>query len=116
MSRLVLAGLLVALVGGISSARPDSPTPVPVAVTRWGLKELLEEQRSAKPRLPPPPDTAEEKANGRGGAGQNRMRKLLDPELRAMWPRDWLDANMPLTKEMRNELLWISSRVNNCLY
>ena len=32
------------------------------------------------------------------------------------WPKDWLDDNMPLTKLMRNELLWVTSRVNNCLY
>ena len=97
-------------------AQDASPKIAPIAVTRWALKEALEAHKSATPRLPPPPATDEEKARGRGNAGQNGMRRLLDPEIRALWPRDWLDANMPLTKHMRNELLWVTSRVNNCLY
>lgn len=97
-------------------ARDTAQNSAPIAVTRWALKETLEAHKSAKPRLTPPPQTDEEKAQGRSSAGQNGMRKLLDPQIRAQWPRDWLDANMPLTKLMRNELLWITSRVNNCLY
>jgi hypothetical protein len=114
MSRPCIAAL--ALLVGWCAAQESSREPAPIASTRWSLKETLEAHRSAKPRLAPPPATEEEKARGRSNAGQGGMRRLLDPELRAKWPRDWLDDNMPLTKLMRNELLWITSRVNNCLY
>ena len=114
MARLSLAGLGLALVVGWCAAQDAAPPPI--ATTRWALKETLEAHKAAQPRLPPPPATDEEKAKGRSNAGQSGMRRLLDPELRAKWPRDWLDANMPLTKQMRNELLWVTSRVNNCLY
>jgi hypothetical protein len=116
MSRLSIAGLALPLLVGWCAAQDAEPTPAPIAVTRWALKETLEAHKSAKPRLPPPPATEEEKARGRSNAGQGAMRRLIDPEVRPHWPRDWLDANMPLTKEMRNELLWVTSRVNNCLY
>lgn len=116
MTRWNITGLALALFVGGSAARDDAAQPAPIAVTRWALKEALEAHKSARPRLPPPPTTAEEKAKGRSSAGQGGMRRLLDPELRARWPRNWLDSNMPLTKHMRNELLWITSRVNNCLY
>lgn len=113
MARLSLAALALALLVEACLAQDN---PAPIAATRWALKETLEAHKSAKPRLPPPPPTDEDKARGRSNAGQGGMRRLLDPELRARWPRDWLDANMPLTKRMRNELLWVTSRVNNCLY
>lgn len=116
MARLLHTGLALALLAGMCLAQDSSPKPDPIAVTRWALKETLEAHKFAKPRLPPPPATEEDKARGRSNAGQGGMRALLDPELRARWPRDWLDANMPLTKLMRNELLWVTSRVNNCLY
>ncbi len=114
MSRMSLAGVVLPLLAGWCAAQ--EPAPAPIAVTRWAMKEALEAHKSAAPRLPPPPQTDEEKASGRTSAGQGGMRKLLDPEVRAGWPRDWLDDNMPLTKQMRNELLWVTSRVNNCLY
>lgn len=116
MPRLSAAGLALPLIVGWCAAQDAPPTPDPIAATRWALKEVLEAHKSATPRLPPPPATDAEKAGGRGTAGQGGMRRLLDPAIRAQWPRDWLDANMPLTKQMRNELLWITSRVNNCLY
>jgi hypothetical protein len=117
MLRLSIAGLALALLVGWCAAQDASQKPdAPVAATRWSLKETLEAHRSAKPRLPPPPLTDQEKAKGRSNAGQGGMRRLLDPEVRPHWPRDWLDANMPLTRLMRNELLWVTSRVNNCLY
>jgi hypothetical protein len=108
-------GLGLALLAAGSAAQ-QPPAPPPIAATRWALKEALEAHKAATPRLPPPPQTDAEKAAGRSSAGQDAMRRLLDPEVRARWPKDWLDDNMPLTKRMRNELLWITSRVNNCLY
>lgn len=114
--RMSVAGLALPLLVGWCAAQDAAPKPDPIAVTRWSLKETLEKQKSAKPRLTPPPLTDEEKAKGRSNAGQSGMRRLVDPQLRANWPRDWLDDNMPLTKLMRNELLWVTSRVNNCLY
>lgn len=108
-------GTLVLLVGW-SSAEEPSNKPDNIPVMRWDMKKALEAQKAVKPRLPAPEVSEEMKAKGRTGAGQGGMRALLDPEIKANWPRDWLDTNMPLTREMRNELLWITSRVNNCLY
>lgn len=115
MTRYTLTGLAVTLFPCWGLAQ-EPAKPAPIASTRWALKEALEAHKSAVPRLPPPPPTDAEKAAGRSSAGQDAMRRLLDPEVRARWPKDWLDDNMPLTKQMRNELLWVTSRVNNCLY
>jgi hypothetical protein len=114
MLRLLLAFALFPLFVGLCLSQETKPAPI--AATRWALKETLEAHKNAKPRLDPPPTSDEDKAKGRSNAGQGGMRKLLDAEIRANWPRDWLDENMPLTKAMRNELLWVTSRVNNCLY
>jgi hypothetical protein len=101
MIRLLLVACSLPLFVGLCVSQDPPTKPAPIAATRWTMKEALE---------------ADEKAKGRSSAGQGGMRKLLDPEIRANWPRDWLDENMPLTKAMRNELLWVTSRVNNCLY
>jgi hypothetical protein len=115
MTRTLAAGLALPLFA-VAAFAQEPAKPAPIASTRWALKEVLEAHKSAVPRLPPPPQTDAEKAAGRSSAGQDAMRRLLDPEVRAKWPKDWLDDNMPLTKQMRNELLWVTSRVNNCLY
>jgi hypothetical protein len=106
--------LFLPVLGGTAGEPADEPARI--AIGRWDLKKVLEEYRSAKPRLPIPPLTDEEKKRDRPPVSQNRMRRLLDPEIKGSWPRDWLDTNMPLTRLMRNQLLWVTSRVNNCLY
>jgi len=45
------------------------------------------------------------------------MRVLyLDPDLLALWPRDYNDKAMSLPRALKSEMLWMTSRVNNCLY
>jgi hypothetical protein len=117
-SLLFMVSFLYLLDIGASTvgATDGADQPARIAVGRWALKKTLEDYKSAKPRLPLPPLTDEEKQRPRPPVSQNRMRRLLDPEIRPTWPRDWLDSNMPLTRLMRNQLLWVTSRVNNCLY
>jgi hypothetical protein len=115
-SLLLPVPLLFLLLPGDGTAGKPAGEPARIAIGRWDLKKALEEYKSARPRLPLPPLTDEEKKRDRPPVGQNRMRRLLDPEIKGTWPRDWLDTNMPLTRLMRNQLLWVTSRVNNCLY
>jgi hypothetical protein len=101
---------------GEGIAGESAGEPARIAISRWDLKKALEDYKSAKPRLPIPPLTDEEKKRAKPPVGQNIMRRHLDPGIKGNWPRDWLDTNMPLTRLMRNQLLWVTSRVNNCLY
>ena len=117
MRLLLFAGVLPLLtVAGWGVAQEPASQPHPVPVTRLELKKALEAYKSVKPRLPAPPE-GEEKASGRSSPGQVRMRVLyLDPDLLAVWPRDYTDEGMSLSRHLKSTLLWVTSRVNNCLY
>ncbi|MDG3002737.1 carboxymuconolactone decarboxylase family protein [Paludisphaera mucosa] len=123
----------------------DEGAPSPVAVTRPGLKEVLEGSKKSQPRLPLPPLTPEEKAraekaaaNPNGGVfagivNNGRMRNFyLAPEFRSEFyvrpsdagktdPKTILrwgagDPAMPLDPTVRIMFFWLVARANNCYY
>lgn len=140
---LVASSLLSALVAPASADEPAAPAPV--AVTRPGLKQILEGSKSSKSRLPLPPLTEEEKAraekaaaNPNGGVfagivNNGRMRNYyLAPEFRSEFyvrpsdvgktdPKSILrmgagDPAMPLDPTVRIMFFWLVARANNCYY
>ena len=131
MTRLstLTAGLLLASAGLL---RADEPRPVPL--TRPEMKQLLEDMKARKPRIPLPELTEQERAKlGDREAGyEARLRALYLPE---GWgfggPRPApapaagaapgafgrnTDPNMSLDYAFKTELFWIVSRTNNCQY
>ena len=126
-------GLLL-LTSGITQA--DEPRPVPL--TRPEMKQLLEDMKSRKPRIPLPELTEAERAKlgDREANYENRLRALYLPEGwgfggpgsgnraagatgRAAAPTGLgrnVDANMTLDYAFKTELFWIVSRTNNCQY
>lgn len=73
---VVAIGLLLGTAGGV---RADAPRPVPL--TRPEMKQLIEDMKARKPRIPLPELTEEEKAKlGERGAGyESRLRTLYLP-------------------------------------
>lgn len=113
---IVLAALLGS--AGFSTAgEPDAPRPLPA--TRPAMKQALEDLKTAKPRLPLPPLTEEEKEQlgGRSVVNNGRMRQLYLPaELRGSDFFRGSDPAMTLDPTFKTMLFWIVSRVNNCHY
>ena len=111
---LIPAALALGLAG---VGRAEGPAPAPA--TRPEMKQLLEDWKKAKPRLPLPPPTAEERAaaGGRPLVNNGRMRmKYLPAEVRG---GDFVrepDPGMSLDPTFKTRLFWIVSRVNNCQY
>jgi hypothetical protein len=127
-------GLILATVGAV---RADDPRPVPL--TRPEMKQLLEDMKARKPRIPLPALTDDEKAKlGERGAGyESRLRTLYLPPgegfgfggnraAAGVTPNVAApagpglgrnsDPNMSLDYAFKTELFWIVSRTNNCQY
>jgi alkylhydroperoxidase family enzyme len=83
------------------------------------MKKVLEEHKAARPRLPLPALTAEEKARpgARPVVNNGRMRQLYLPaDLRG---GDFVrepDPAMTLSSTFKTELFWIVARSNDCRY
>ena len=131
-------GLILATIG---AARADEPRPVPL--TRPEMKQLIEDMKARKPRIPLPEPTEEEKARmgPRGGGYEARLRAFYLPgeegrpaQARGARPgtgagpgggaggfngygfgRDQ-DPKMTLDYPFKTEMFWIVSRTNNCQY
>ena len=128
---------LILLTSG--AARADEPRPVPL--TRPEMKQLLEDMKSRKPRIPLPPLTEDEKAKlgereanyenrlrtnylpegwGFGGPGGNRTaaagKAAATPNAGGGGLGRNSDSNMSLDYAFKTELFWIVSRTNNCQY
>ena len=128
-------GLMLATTGAVLA---DEPRPVPL--TRPEMKQLLEDMKARKPRIPLPELTADEKAKlGEREAGyEGRLRTLYLPEgwgfgggggnrpaagnaagapnpANPGFGRN-TDPNMSLDYAFKTELFWIVSRTNNCQY
>jgi alkylhydroperoxidase family enzyme len=122
-----------------TSALADDPRPVPL--TRPEMKQLLEDMKARKPRIPLPEPTEAEKAKlgEREANYENRLRTLYLPEgwgfggpggnrtaaagKAAATPNAGggglgrnSDPNMSLDYAFKTELFWIVSRTNNCQY
>ncbi|WZO98360.1 carboxymuconolactone decarboxylase family protein [Isosphaeraceae bacterium EP7] len=135
--KLLATGLLLA---SANATYADSPRPVPL--TRPEMKQLLEDMKSRKPRIPLPELSAEEKEKlGERGAGyESRIRALYLPAGEGFGfggnrpasagnaqtpanPRTQpgqfgrnTDPNQSLDYAFKTELFWIVSRTNNCQY
>lgn len=137
--KVLALGLMLAA----GAARADEPRPVPL--TRPEMKQLLEDMKARKPRIPLPELTAEEKEKlGERGSGyESRIRALYLPpgegfgfggnraaaagnnaaggnaNAAAPAPGGFgrnADPNMSLEYAFKTELFWIVSRTNNCQY
>jgi hypothetical protein len=100
---------------------PDA-APRPIPLTRPTLKEMLEDMKARKPRIPLPPLTEEEKAKlgDRGGGYEGRLRALYMPAggdgRGGFGVGKENDPGMTLDYKFKTELFWIVSRINNCQY
>ena len=114
------AGLVVAL-GGTAYGEGPQASPRPIPLTRPDMKQLLEDMKARKPRIPLPPLTDEEKAKlGEREAGyEGRLRSLYLPRGDAQGGFGFNrepDPNMSLDYKFKTQLFWIVSRTNNCQY
>jgi hypothetical protein len=112
-----LSFVLAILLGSCRlAAAAEREAPQPPA-TRPAMKQALEDLKKAKPRLPLPPLTEEEKAAGRRVVNNGRMRTLYLPEeLRGGGFSRGNEPAMTLDPTFKTMLFWIVSRVNNCRY
>lgn len=93
---------------------PPAESSKPVAATRDVEKDLLEQHKKAKPRLPLPPADARAANSVNNGA----MRAYYIPaELRdsGTGGRE-PDPTMTLDNTFKVKLFWIAARANNCFY
>ncbi len=119
MTPLILSTLLF-----VSGDTPPAAAPKLVPATRVEEKEAMEAHKTARPRLPAPPEAEGRGVNngrfrqyylghlgggfggtgtGTGGAGGNRTGAGRDPA-------------MTLDNTFKVKLFWIASRANNCYY
>jgi hypothetical protein len=125
MNRLLALVALASFVCGIRAADPPPNQPRPIPLTRPEMKQLLEEMKNRKPRIPLPELTEEEKTRlGERGQGyESRLRFQYLPEGsggfsgggRGGAPGD-RDTALTLDNTFKVELFWIVCRANNCQY
>jgi hypothetical protein len=135
--------MFILMTAPAQTAAKDEPAsaPRPIPLTRPEMKQLIEDMKVRKPRIPLPELTEEEKAQlgERGGGYEGRLRLHYMPrgEARggggagpgaagraaraaggaAAGPggREQ-EPNMSLDYAFKTELFWIASRANNCQY
>lgn len=114
MTTLSLALMFSLAADPTTPAPPPADTSKPVGTTRDAEKDLLEDHKKAKPRLPlPPPDPKNPLAKVNNGA----MRAYYLPaELRDSGFSREPDPAMTLDDTFKVKLFWITSRGNNCYY
>jgi hypothetical protein len=118
----IAMGILLSAVPDLRAADSDN-APRPTPLDRPTMKELLEDMKARKPRIPLPPLTDEEKAKlgERGGAYEGRLRALYGPaggdsRLGSGVGGKENEPGMTLDYRFKVELFWIVSRTNNCQY
>ena len=122
-SLLVIAtGILLSAAADLRAADSDN-APRPTPLDRPTMKELLEDMKARKPRIPLPLLTDEEKAKlgERGGGYESRLRALYAPasgDGRGGFGIGGKEnePGMTLDYRFKVELFWIVSRANNCQY
>ncbi|HVX14744.1 MAG TPA: carboxymuconolactone decarboxylase family protein [Pirellulales bacterium] len=130
--------LMVCLLAAPLLAADSNVAPRPIPLTRPEMKELIEDMKARKPRIPLPELTAEEKERlGERGAGyEGRLRSLYMPASEGRGTgagaggggrgtgggfgngfsgRD-NNGEMTLDYRFKTMLFWIVSRTNNCQY
>lgn len=139
ISSTLMLGLLFVPFGSSRGAEPSTDTPRPLPITRPEMKQLIEDVKVRKPRIPLPEATAEEQKQQGGRQGDNYEGRLRSHYLkgiddgrtsgritgapgsgggrtgngRGQQPQD---PNMTLDNAFKVELFWIVSRANNCQY
>ena len=131
--------LLFQFLGAAVVADEPDQTARPIPATRPEMKQLLEDMKSRKVRLPLPELTAAEKeqlgeraddyesrlryhyliANEGSAFGSRPQTAASSSAPAAAATRDFrrnADENMSLSYEFKTELFWIVSRTNNCQY
>jgi hypothetical protein len=108
---------LIAYLGWAAPARAaDAAQPKDVPLTRPDMKKALDDLKKRQARLPVPPLTDKEKADGKRSVGNGRMRAYYLPEeLRGQFGRGGDDA-MTLDHKTKTMFFWLVSRANNCTY
>ncbi len=109
-------------------ARGDDPPtqPRPLPATRPEMKQLLEDMKTRKPRIPLPEltDAEKEKLGERGGGYEGRVRFHYMPAGDGRggfgggggFGGRGADPNSSLSYEFKTRLFWIVSRANNCQF
>ncbi len=105
--------------------KPDDPTlPRPIPLTRPDMKQLIEDMKARKPRIPLPELTEEEKTKlGERSSGyESRLRyhyMAYDRDRATGGGRSFgfgNDPDMTLDSTFKVQLFWIVCRTNNCQY
>jgi hypothetical protein len=120
MLRYFPALLALGVVAPIPARGDDGDTPPPTPLTRPDMKQMLEDVKARKPRIPLPELTEadKEKLGERGTSYESRLRYHYLPagESRGGFGGRDSDPNATLDYRFTVELFWIVSRSNNCLY
>ncbi len=121
LTTLVIGCLLPA---GFVHADEPGNQPRPVPATRPDMKQLLEDMKTRKPRIPLPEltEAEKEKLGERGGGYENRLRFHYMPGGNGRGGFGGFgfgkeaDPKASLTYEFKTRLFWIVSRTNNCQF
>jgi AhpD family alkylhydroperoxidase len=133
MRALIIATILTLAASVPSRADDARDAPRPVPLTRPEMKQLLEDMKARRPRIPLPELTDAERAElgERGSDYEGRLRALYlnpgDGQGRSaggqgrsggasFGSRRDPDPNMSLDYKFKTQLFWIVSRTNNCQY
>jgi hypothetical protein len=121
--RTFLALIVVGAATRAVGADEPANKPLPVPLTRPEMKQLLEDLKTRKPRIPVPELTEadKEKLGERGGSYEGRLRYhyMGGGERGGRGGAGFSRQNDPkasLTYEFKTRLFWIVSRTNNCQY
>jgi hypothetical protein len=122
MLRYVPVLLAVCVATPLPVGADDGDTPPPTPLTRPDMKQMLEDVKARKPRIPLPEltDADREKLGDSATSYESRLRYHYLPTGEGRGGgggggRD-SDPNMTLDYRFKVELFWIVSRANNCLY
>ena len=112
---------VVVLLPGLVRGDEPKNQPLPVPLTRPEMKQLLEDLKARKPRIPLPEltDAEKEKLGERGTGYESRLRFHYMPGGDGRGGLGFgreADPKMSLSYEFKTQLFWIVSRTNNCHY
>ena len=119
---VITTGILLSAADLRGADSDNAPRPTPL--DRPTMKELLEDMKARKPRIPLPLLTDEERAKlgERGGGYEGRLRTLYGPAggdgpgASGFGGGKDNEPGMTLDYRFKVELFWIVSRANNCQY
>lgn len=125
MTRFLKTIFLVPAMAGVLRADDATAKPRPVPPKRPEMKQLIEDMKARKPRIPLPELTAEdkEKLGERGGGYEARLRYHYLPAgvgnafgFGGGRPGGGGNAEETLDNTFKVQLFWLVCRANNCQY